>query len=143
MPDWESLSQVRWNCKYHVVIVLKHRKRVLYGKVKRDVGEILRDLARQKKIAVLEGHRLTDHVHMCLKILRKQSVVFALGFMKGKNAVRIQRKAGYKKVTGMDCWFRGYCVSTVRLDEETIKNIHLLVFLIFHGLPKLKHWAFG
>jgi len=78
----------------------------LYGKVKRDVGEILRDLARQKKVDVLEGHLMPDHVHMCLKIPPKYSVAFVLGFMKGKSAVRIHRKAGYKKVTGMHFWAR-------------------------------------
>ena len=116
MHEWESLSHVRWDCKYHVVIVPKYRKRVLYGKLKLDVGEILRDLAKQKGIELLEGHLMPDHVHMCLKIPPKYSVAFALGFMKGKSAVRIHRKAGCKKVTGMHFWSRGYCVSTVGLD---------------------------
>ena len=56
MHDWESLSHVRWDCKYHVVIVPKYRKRALYGKIKRDAGVILRDLARQKGIEIIEGH---------------------------------------------------------------------------------------
>ena len=120
MHDWDSLSHVRWDCKYHVVIVPKYRKRALYGKLKQDTGEILRDLARQKGIEILEGHLMPDHIHMCLKIPPKYSVAFALGFMKGKSAVRIHRKAGYKKVTGMHFWSRGYCVSTVGLDEEAI-----------------------
>ena len=101
MHDWGSLSHVRWDCKYHVVNVPKYRKRVLYGKVKRDVGEILKDLARQKKVDVFEGYLMPEHVHMCLKIPPRYSVAFVLGFMKGKSAVRIHRKAGYKKVTGM------------------------------------------
>jgi putative transposase len=122
MHDWDSLSHVRWDCKYHVVFVPKYRKRALYGKLKRATGEILRDLARQKGIEILEGHLMPDHIHMCLKIPPKYSVAFALGFMKGKSAVRIHRKAGYKKVTGMHFWSRGYCVSTVGLDEETIKK---------------------
>jgi putative transposase len=122
MHDWESLSHVRWDCKYHVVIVPKYRKRALYGKIKRDAGAILRDLARQKGIEIIEGHLMPDHVHMCLKIPPKYSVAFALGFMKGKSAVRIHRRAGHKKVTGMHFWSRGYCVSTVGLDEEAIKK---------------------
>ena len=65
---------------------------------------------------------MPGHVHMCLKILPKYSVAFALGFMKGKSAVRIHRRAGHKKVTGMHFWSRGYCVSTVGLDEEAIKK---------------------
>ena len=65
---------------------------------------------------------MPDYVHMCLKIPPKYSVAFVLGFLKGKSAVRIHRKAGYKKVSGMHFWSRGYCVSTVGLDEETIKK---------------------
>jgi len=122
MHDWGSLSHVRWDCKYHVVIVPKYRKRALYGRLKSDTREILRDLARQKGIEILEGHLMPDHVHMCLKIPPKYSVAFALGFMKGKSAVRIHRKAGYNRVTGMNFWSRGYCVSTVGLDEATIKK---------------------
>jgi REP element-mobilizing transposase RayT len=108
----------------------KYRKRVLYGKVKRDVGEILRDLAPQKMIDVLEGHLMPDHVHMCLKIPPKHSVAFALGFMKGKSAVRIYRKEGYKKVTGLPEASRyagvAYlCLSLVflkYLDHSRLKN---------------------
>ena len=101
MHDWQSLSHVRWDCKYHVVIVPKYRKRVLYGKVKKDVGEILRDLSRQKGIEIVEGNLRPDHVHMCLRVPPKFSVAFVLGFMKGKSAVLIHRRAGYKKVTGL------------------------------------------
>ena len=108
MHEWESLSHVRWDCKYHVVLVPKYRKRVLYGRLKRELGEVLRDLARQKGIEIEEGHLMADHVHMCLKIPPKFSVAFVLGFMKGKSAVRIHRKAGHKKVTGMRFWSRGY-----------------------------------
>ena len=122
MHEWESLSHVHWDCKYHVVLVPKYRKRVLYGRLKRELGEVLRDLARQKGIEIEEGHLMADHVHMCLKIPPKFSVAFVLGFMKGKSAVRIHRKAGHKKVTGMHFWSRGYCVSTVGLDEATIKR---------------------
>ena len=122
MHEWKSLSHLRWDCKYHVVIVPKYRKRVLYGRLKRELGEILRDLARQKGIDIEEGHLLADHVHMCLKILPKLSVAFVLGFMKVKSAVRNHRKAGHKKVTGMHFGSQGYCVSTVGFDEATIKK---------------------
>jgi putative transposase len=86
------------------------------------MGEILQDLSRQKGMEIIEGHLMPDHVHMCIRIPPKYSVAFALGFLKGKSAVRIHRKAGYKKVTGMNFWSRGYCVSTVGLDEETIRK---------------------
>ena len=75
MHEWESLSPVRWDCKYHVVLVPKYRKRVQYEKVKRDVGEILKDLDRQESIDVIEGLLMPDHVHICLKIPPKYSVL--------------------------------------------------------------------
>ena len=66
MHEWESLSHVRWDCKYHIVIVPKYRQKVLYGKLKRDLGEILRDLCRQRGVELLEGHLMADQVPMCL-----------------------------------------------------------------------------
>jgi len=123
MHDWESLSHVRWDCKYHVVIVPKYRKRALYGKFRRDVGEILRDLCRQRKVEVVEGMLCPDHVHMCLKVAPKYSIAFVIGFLKGKSAVRIHRQIlKQKRVTGLHFWSRGYCVSTVGLDEQTVRE---------------------
>ena len=123
MHDWQSLTHVRWDCKYHVVIVPKYRKKELYGKRRKGVGDILRDLCRQRGVELLEGHLMSDHVHMCLRIPPKFSVAFVIGFLKGKSAVRIHRHIlGYKRVTGMHFWARGYCVSTVGLDEETIRR---------------------
>ena len=122
MHEWESLSHVRWDCKYHIVIVPKYRQKVLYGKLKRDLGEILRDLCRQKGVDLLEGHLMGDHVHMCLRVPPKHSIAFVIGFLKGKSAVRIHRAAGNKRVTGLHFWSRGYCVSTVGLDEATVRQ---------------------
>ena len=123
MHDWQSLSHVRWDCKYHVVIVPKYRKRNLYGKFKRHVGEIIKDLCRQRGIELLEGNLKVDHVHMCLSIPPKFSVAFVIGFLKGKSAVRIH---GYlvkdTQTKRKHFWSRGYCVSTVGLDEETIRK---------------------
>ncbi len=123
MHDWQSLSHVRWDCKYHVVIVPKYRQKRLYGKFRRRVGEIIRDLCRQRKIEILEGHLMPDHIHMCLEIPPKYSVAHTLGFLKGKSAVRIHRTVlKAKRATGLHFWARGYCVSTVGLDEETIRQ---------------------
>jgi putative transposase len=123
MHEWQSLSHVRWECKYHVVIIPKYRKRMLYGKVKKHVGEVIREVCRQRGIELLEGHLMPDHIHMCVSIPPKHSVVFAIGFIKGKSAVRIHRQIlGNKKVTELHFWSRGYCVSTVGLDEETIRK---------------------
>ena len=123
MHDWKSLSHVRWDCKYHIVIIPKYRKRMLYGKFRKRVGDVLRELCRQRGIEVLEGHLLPAHIHMCLSIPPKYSVSFAIGFIKGKSAVRIHRQIlGNRRVTGLHFWSRGYCVSTVGLDEETIRK---------------------
>ena len=123
MHDWQSLSHVRWECKYHIVIIPKYRKRMLYRKVKKHVGEVIKEVCRQRGIELIEGHLMPDHIHMCVSIPPKHSVAFAIGFIKGKSAVRIHRQIlGNKKVTGLHFWSRGYCVSTVGLNEETIRK---------------------
>lgn len=123
MHDWKSLTHVRWDCKYHVVIVPKYRKRRLYGKFRKAVGDLLRELCRQKGVEVLEGHLMSDHIHMCLSVPPKFSIAFIIGFLKGKSAIRIHREImKVNRVTGLHFWSRGYCVSTVGLDEETIRQ---------------------
>ncbi len=123
MHDWASLSHVRWDCKYHIVIVPKYRQKRLYGKFRNQVGEILKELSRQRGVEILEGHLMPDHIHMCLRVPPKFSIAFVIGFLKGKSAVLIHRKLlKTKKVTGLHFWARGYCVSTVGLDEETIRK---------------------
>ena len=123
MHEWESLSHVRWECKYHVVIVPKYRRKVLYGQFKRQVGAILRELCRQKGVELLEGRLLVDHVHMCLSIPPKYSVAHTIGFLKGKSAVRIHRELlKERRMTGLHFWAAGYCVSTVGLDEARVRQ---------------------
>jgi len=123
MHDWQSLSHVRWDCKYHIVIVPKYRKKRLYGKFRRRVGDIIRDLCRQKGVELLEGHLMPDHIHMCLSVPPKFSIAFVIGFLKGKSAVRIHRDLlKQNKSKGLHFWSRGYCVSTVGLDEQTIRK---------------------
>jgi len=123
MHEWESLSHVRWDCKYHVVFIRKYRKKKLYGKLRNRMGAILHDLCRQKGVELLEGHLMPDHVHMCLKVPPKFSIAFVIGFLKGKSAVRIHREIlRNKRVTGLHFWAKGYCVSTVGLDEETVRK---------------------
>lgn len=124
MKDWRTLSHVKWECKYHVVIVPKYRRKVLYGKARRKVGEILRQLCRQKDVELLEGHAMPDHVHLVLSIPPKFSVAMTVGYLKGKSAIRIHRELmGAKRgFTGKHFWSRGYCVSTVGLDEQRVKE---------------------
>ena len=123
MHEWQSQSHVRWDCKYHVVIVPKCRRKLLYGKLRRQIGDILRDLCRQKQIDLVEGHAMPDHVHLCLSIPPKYSVAYTIGFLKGKSAIRIHRQYEQdRRVWGKHFWAEGYCVSTVGLDEAQIRR---------------------
>ncbi len=109
MHAWTSLAHVRWDCKYHVVFVSKYRKKQLYGKFRNRVGEILRDLCRQRGVELLEGHLMPDHIHMCISVPPKYSIAFVIGFLKGKSAVLIYRTVLRKKrVSGLHFWARGW-----------------------------------
>ena len=124
MKEWQSLAHVKWDCKYHLVIVPKYRRKVLFGKVRKRVGEILRQLCRQKGVELIEGHVRPDHVHMVLSIPPKLSVAMTVGYLKGKSAIQIHREIMrvQKGFTGKHFWSRGYCVSTVGLDEKMIRD---------------------
>ena len=123
MERFESLSHVRWECKYHVVFILKYRRKVIYGKLRAGIGRILRDLCEQKGVEVLEGHAMSDHVHLCLKIPPKYAVSYIVGFIKGKSAVRIHRELlKERRMTGLRFWAPGYWVSTVGRDEGTVRR---------------------
>ena len=106
-----------------MVFVPKYRKKQLYGRIRKRVGNILHELCRQRGVELLEGNLRPDHVHMCLSVPPKFSIAFVIGFLKGKSAVRIHRGIlQAKRVTGLHFWARGYCVSTVGLDESTIRK---------------------
>ena len=123
MREWQSQARVRWYCRYHVVIVPKYRRKVMYGVVLRDVGEILRQLCVRFGIELVEGHVMPDHVHMCLGIAPKYSVANTLGKLKGKSTIMLHQKYGRKRnFIGLKFWSRGYCVSTVGLDEAVVRN---------------------
>ena len=124
MREWQTLSHVRWYCVYHVVFVPKYRKKTIYGALRKGVGKILRELCDQEGVGLVEGHAMGDHVHLCLSIPPKFSVANTVGFIKGKSAIRIHREylGKQRNFTGFHFWSRGYCVSTVGLDEETIRK---------------------
>jgi putative transposase len=123
MREWQSLAHVKWECKYHVVIVPKYRKKVLFGRVRLEVGKIIRQLCRQKEVELIEGQACPDHIHLVLSVPPKYSISMVIGYLKGKSAIQIHRQLqGVKKgFTGKHFWSRGYCVSTVGMDEETIR----------------------
>jgi putative transposase len=121
MERYESLHHTKWECKYHLVWIPKWRKRVLYGQLRKELGQILRGLAMQKESEVIEGTLRADHVHMVISIPPKYSVSQVVGYVKGKSAIWVARTTGKNRnFVGQNFWARGYCVSTVGLDEETI-----------------------
>ena len=123
MQDFESLAHVRWECKYHVVIIPKYRRKEIFGNLRASIGQILRDLCEQKVIELLEGHAMNDHVHLCLSIPPKYSVAYTLGFLKGKSAVRIHRELlRERRMTGLHFGATGYWVSTVGRDEGAVRK---------------------
>ena len=124
MQTYESLKHSVWECKYHVVFIPKYRRKVLYGQLRRDLGPVLRSLAEQKECRVAEGHLMLDHVHMLLSVPPKYSITMAIGFLKGKSAIHIHRELLRTQGTlfGRAFWSRGYCVSTVGLDEAMIRR---------------------
>ncbi len=124
MDDTESLAHTRWECKYHVVWIPKYRRQALYAELRKYLGPVLRELARQREAVVEEGHLQLDHVHMLLSIPPKYAVAQVLGYIKGKSAIHIARSylGRRQNFTGQHFWARGYYVSTVGRNEAAIRE---------------------
>jgi putative transposase len=124
MDQYESLNHTKWECKYHVVFIPKCRRRTLYEELRQYLGEVIRELAKQKESHVEEGHLMPDHVHMMLSIPPKYSVSQVVGYIKGKSAIHLARVYGERKrnFVGQHFWARGYFVSTVGRDEQMIRE---------------------
>lgn len=124
MNDFRRLSHTTWDCKYHLVWIPKYRKKLIYGSLRKYLGEVLRELALQRESMVLEGHLMGDHVHMLISIPPKYAVSQVVGFMKGKSAIHIARTySGCRKnFTGQSFWARGYYVSTAGRDEGIVRR---------------------
>ena len=123
MDESESLSHTKWECKYHVVFIPKFRRKVLYEKLRRHLGEVFHQLAKQKESRIEEGHLMSDHVHMMIAIPPKYAVSQVIGYIKGKSAIHVARVYGERKrnFVGQHFWARGYYVSTVGRDETVIR----------------------
>lgn len=122
MRDYKSLSHTRWDCKYHIVFIPKKRQKLIYGAIRKYLGEILHDLAKRKGVIIEEGHLMPDHIHMCISIPPKYAVSNVVGYLKGKSAISIARKfkGRQRNFSGEHFWARGNFVSTVGLDEEMV-----------------------
>jgi putative transposase len=124
MDEYQSLSHTVWDCKYHVVWIPKCGRKVLYEQLRKNLGQVFRELARQRESNILEGHLMPDHVHMPMSIPPKYGVAQVVGYIKGKSAIHIAWTfLGRKKnFTGHSFWARGYFVSTVGRDEEAVRE---------------------
>jgi putative transposase len=124
MPDYKSLTHTRWDCKYYEVFIPKKRQKLIYGQLRKVLGEILHELASRKGAEILEGHMMKDHIHMCISIPPKYSVSHVVGYIKGKSAIAIARKFRGKQrnFNGERFRGRGYFVSTVGLDEDMVRE---------------------
>jgi putative transposase len=119
-----SLAHTKWMCKYHIVFTPKYRRKIIYNQLKVDIRDILKQLCSYKGVEIIEGHLMPDHIHMLLAIPPKYSVSSFMGYLKGKSALMIfDRHANLKyKFGNRHFWAEGYYVSTVGLNEATIKK---------------------
>ncbi len=124
LTNTQSLAHTTWNCKYHVVFAPKFRREIIYGKLREEIGKILRELCNWKGIEIVEAELCPDHVHMYLSIPPKMSVSGVVGFLKGKSSLLIhERHAELKYKYGTrSFWCRGYYVDSVGKNSEKIRN---------------------
>ena len=124
LNDINSLSHTKWNCKYHIVFAPKYRRKAFYGEKRAKVGKILRQLCEWKGVKIIEAEVCPDHVHMLVEIPPKMAVSSFMGYLKGKSALMmLDKHANLKyKFGNRHFWAEGYYVSTVGLNEATIKK---------------------
>ena len=122
--DTDSLAHTKWNCKYHIVFAPKYRRQVIYGKIKKDIGIMLRKLCEYKQVEIIEAEACKDHIHMLVSIPPKYSVSQIMGYLKGKSSLMIFEKyANMKyKYGNRHFWCRGYYVDTVGRNKKAIEQ---------------------
>ena len=122
--DDSSLSHTRWNCKYHIVFIPKYRRKEIYGKLREDIGKIIRALCEYKEVEIIEAHAMKDHIHMLVAIPPKLAVSSFMGYLKGKSSLMIfERHANLNyKYGNRNFWAKGYFVSTVGLKDEVVRE---------------------
>ena len=119
-----SLAHTKWNCKYHIVFAPKYRRKAIYGKIRVDIGKILRLLCERKGIHIIEAECCPDHIHMLVEIPPKYSVSQFVGYLKGKSSLMIfDKHANLKyKYGNRHFWCRGYFVDTVGKNKKRIEE---------------------
>ena len=120
--DTNSLAHTQWECKYHIVFAPKYRRQIIYGKIKQDIGQMIRKLCEYKGVEIFEAEACKDHIHMVVAIPPKYSVSQFMGYLKGKSSLMIFEKyANLKyKYGNRHFWCRGYYVSTVGKNKKAI-----------------------
>lgn len=122
--DSSSLAHTKWNCKYHIVFAPKYRRQIIFGKMKGEIGKILRELCQRKSVEIIEAEACPDHIHMLVSIPPKLSVSEFMGYLKGKSSLMIfDRFAQMKYRYGnRQFWCRGYYVDTVGRNKKVIEE---------------------
>ena len=122
--DSKSLSHTKWKCQYHIVFIPKYRKKVLYGKIREDVREIIKVLCKYKDIEIISGAVCVDHVHLCVSIPPKMKISDFMGYLKGKSTLMIyDRHPELGNKWDKAFWARGYYVATIgNVTEDAIKK---------------------
>ena len=120
--DTSSLAHTKWRCKYHLVFAPKYRRQLIYGKLKKDIGKILRELCSRKDVEILEANVCRDHIHMLVSIPPKLSVSAFVGYLKGKSSLIIFERHGQLKYRygNRKFWCKGYYVDTVGRNQKVI-----------------------
>jgi putative transposase len=124
MKRFKKLSHTVYECKYHVVWCPKYRFRVMDEKIRYYVRDVIRRVCSWKKLTIVEGNVCKDHIHLVIEIPPHTSVSNAMGKIKGRSAIKIFNKfhSLRKKYWGHHFWAKGYCVSTIGLDEEKVRK---------------------
>ena len=119
-----TLSHTKWNCKYHIIFIPKYRRKVIYNKLRTDIRGDIQDLCRWKGVEIVEGHLMPDYVHLLLSIPPKMNISSFMGYLKGKSSMMIFKDHANLRYKYGNCnfWATGYYVSTVGLNEATIRK---------------------
>ena len=142
MKDFKRLAHAVWQCKYHIVWCPKYRFRILKGKIGESVRDIIKQLCEWKKVEILEGNVQADHIHLVLSFPPKYSISEVVGFLKGKSAIKMfdMHSELKKRYWGRHFWAKGYCVSTIGLNEEQIRKYVRWQLKKVKTMDQLKLW---
>ena len=142
MKQFKKLAHAVWQCKYHVVWCPKYRFKILKGEIGKSVRDIIKGLTEWRKIGILEGNVQEDHIHLVLEIPPKYSIAETVGFLKGKSAIKIfdLHTELKRRYWGRHFWSKGYCVSTIGLNEDQIREYVRMQMHNDRKIDQLKLW---